>query len=69
MERWWCGILQFEGLTTLLFIYGVIRMTKKFICDECGTPCILEVEKGASKPTNCPYNENECPYWREFEGE
>ena len=26
MERWSYGILQFEGLTTLHFIYGVIKM-------------------------------------------
>ena len=45
-------------------------MTKKFICDECGTSCILEVEEeDASKPTVCPYDETEYPYWREFEEE
>ena len=44
-------------------------MTKKYICDECGTPCILEVEKDASKPTVCPYEETEYPYWREFKEE
>ena len=35
----------------------------KYICDECGEPCILEVENDASVPTGCPYEEMKYPYW------
>ena len=32
-------------------------MTNKYICELCGEPCILKVEKAASKPYLCPYGE------------
>ena len=38
-------------------------MTNKYICEICGEPCILEVEKVASKPFKCPYNETQYPEW------
>ena len=38
-------------------------MTNKYICELCGEPCILEVEKAASKPIQCPYGETEEPEW------
>ena len=30
-------------------------MAKKYICEECSTPCVLEVEEDASEPCGCPY--------------
>ena len=38
-------------------------MTNKYICYLCGEPCILEVEKKAIKPFQCPYNETQYPEW------
>ena len=35
----------------------------KYICEECGEPCILEVERDASPPIKCPYGEAEHPFW------
>ena len=42
-------------------------MTKKYFCEICGTPCILEVEKDASEPFQCPYNETQYPEWELME--
>ena len=35
-------------------------MTKRYICDLCWEPCILEVEKDADIPLVCPYNDEVC---------
>jgi len=35
----------------------------KYICDECGEACILEVESNAGVPTVCPYEETKYPDW------
>lgn len=39
-------------------------MTKKYICELCGAPCILEVvASDASTPPDCPYGETQYPEW------
>jgi len=35
----------------------------KFICEDCGEPCILEVEDDASVPIKCPYGETVYSNW------
>ena len=42
-------------------------MTKKYICAICGEPCILEVERDASEPFQCPYDETQYSEWELIE--
>ena len=46
-------------------------MTKKFICNECGTPCILKVDgidisDVEIYPTECPFLKNGRSHWIKF---
>ena len=38
-------------------------MTKRYICNLCGEPCILEVEENTCAPFACPWNETDYPEW------
>ena len=44
-------------------------MTKriKYICEECVSPCIIEVDIGDAIPFACPYAEIKNPEWELME--
>ncbi len=38
-------------------------MNKKYVCNDCGVPCVLDAEDvGEQMPTTCPWSVRVCGY-------